>query len=277
MNYFALAALELTLLGLLAGIAGTLIVLRGRSFFSVALSHATFPGGVVFAIAGWNVLVGQALFAGVLVLLMTLLGRVRGQGGQVASGIVLSLGFALGALLSSTNPGLGVPVDALLVGSPLGVSASDIAATAGVLLAALVLVALFGRRILFHTFDPAGFTAAGFKAGPVEVVVTGVIAASVVVAMPAVGAILGVAILIAPAAAARLVAPSIGWIAPIAAVLGVASGLGGLVISREWNIAAGGAIGLSATFVYVLALLAARLMELRPKLAARTVGMSAQH
>lgn len=277
MNYFALAALELTLLGLLAGIAGTLIVLRGRSFFSVALSHATFPGGVVFAIAGWNVLVGQALFAGVLVLLMTLLGRVRGQGGQVASGIVLSLGFALGALLSSTNPGLGVPVDALLVGSPLGVSASDIAATAGVLLAALVLVALFGRRILFHTFDPAGFTAAGFKAGPVEVVVTGVIAASVVVAMPAVGAILGVAILIAPAAAARLVAPSIGWIAPLAAVLGVASGLGGLVISREWNIAAGGAIGLSATFVYVLALLAARLMEFRPKLAARTVGMSAQH
>ena len=49
MNYFALAALEITLLGLLSGVVGTLIVLRRRSFFAVALSHATFPGGVVFA------------------------------------------------------------------------------------------------------------------------------------------------------------------------------------------------------------------------------------
>ena len=77
MNYLALAALELVLLGLLSGIAGTLIVLRRRSFFAVALSHATFPGGVVFAVLGYNLLLGQALFALVLVLLMTLLSRTR--------------------------------------------------------------------------------------------------------------------------------------------------------------------------------------------------------
>ncbi|KAM9862209.1 metal ABC transporter permease [Leucobacter sp. BZR 635] len=254
MSYLGLAALELVLLGLLAGVAGTLIVFRGRSFFAVALSHATFPGGVIFALAGWNLLIGQALFAALLVLLMGLLSRIPGQGGQVSSGIVLSLGFALGALLSSANPGLGVPVDALLVGSPLGVSGSDVAATAAVLVLSLGAVALFGRRILFHTFDPAGFTAAGFRSGPVELVVVAVIAASVVVAMPAVGAILGVAILIAPAAAARLLAPTIAWVPPIAALLGVGSGLAGLWASRAFDIAAGGAIGLAATAVYVVAL-----------------------
>lgn len=254
MSYLTLAAIELVLLGLLAGVAGTLIVFRGRSFFAVALSHATFPGGVIFALAGWNLLIGQALFAALLVLLMGLLARVPRQGGQVSSGIVLALGFALGALLSSANPGLGVPVDALLVGSPLGVSVSDVAATAAVLVLSLGAVLLFGRRILFHTFDPAGFTAAGFRSGPVELVVVGVIAASVVVAMPAVGAILGVAILIAPAAAARLLAPTIAWVPPLAALLGVLSGLLGLWASREWNIAAGGSIGLAATAVYVLAL-----------------------
>lgn len=254
MSYLELAALELVLLGLLAGVAGSLIVFRGRSFFAVALSHATFPGGVIFALAGWNLLIGQAVFAALLVLLMGVLARVKGQGGQVSSGIVLAFGFALGALLSSANPGLGVPVDALLVGSPLGVSVSDVAATAGVLLASLVALAVFGRRILFHTFDPAGFTAAGFRAGPVELVVVGIIAASVVVAMPAVGAILGVAILIAPAAAARLLAPTIAWVPPIAAALGVASGLAGLWASRSLDIAAGGAIGLAATACYVLAL-----------------------
>ena len=254
MSYFTLAAIELSLLGLLAGIAGTLIVLRRRSFFAVALSHATFPGGVVFALAGWNLLIGQALFAAVLVAIMGLLAKVPGQGSQVSSGVVLAFGFALGTLLTGLNPGLGVPVEALLVGSPLGVAPSDVIATGTVLVLSLVVVWLFRRRILFQTFDPAGYTAAGFSNASVELVVTSVIAASVVVAMPAVGAILGVAILIAPAAAARIIAPTITWVAPIAAGLGVATGLVGLWVSRAFDLAAGGAVGLVATAVYVAAL-----------------------
>lgn len=254
MSYFTLSAIELSLLGLLAGIAGTLIVLRRRSFFAVALSHATFPGGVVFALAGWNLLIGQALFAAVLVAIMGLLAKVPGQGSQVSSGVVLAFGFALGTLLTGLNPGLGVPVEALLVGSPLGVAPSDVIATGTVLVLSLMVVWLFRRRILFQTFDPAGYTAAGFSTASVELVVTSVIAASVVVAMPAVGAILGVAILIAPAAAARIIAPTITWVAPIAAGLGVATGLVGLWVSRAFDLAAGGAVGLAATAVYVAAL-----------------------
>ncbi|MBK0421938.1 metal ABC transporter permease [Leucobacter sp. CSA2] len=254
MSYFALAALELALLGLLSGAAGTLIVLRRRSFFAVALSHATFPGGVVFAIAGWNLLIGQALFAGLLVVLMTLLSRLPGQGRQVASGVVLSFGFALGTLLASLNPGLGIPVEALLVGSPLGVAPSDVATTAIVLVAVVAVLAPSARRILFHTFDPVGFAAAGFRTWPVELIVTGVIAASVVVAMPAVGVILGVAVLIAPAAAARVLAPSVVWIPPIAALIGVGGGLAGLWASREFSIAAGGSVGLAVTACFLLAL-----------------------
>lgn len=255
MSYFALAALEITLLGLLSGIAGTLIVVRRRSFFAVALSHATFPGGVIFAVLGYNLLLGQALFALLLVLVMTALSRVPGQGRQVASGVVLALGFALGTLLTSLNPGLGVPVEALLVGSPLSVSAADIAATGVVLALSLFIAALFARRILFHTFDPAGYAAAGFRAWPVEFAVVGLIAAGVVVAMPAVGAILGVAILIAPAAAARLLAPRIEWVPPLAALLGIGSGLAGLWASRQFDLAAGGAIGLATTLVFMAALL----------------------
>lgn len=266
MNYFALAALELTLLGLLAGLVGTLIVLRRRSFFAVALSHATFPGGVVFAVLGYNLLLGQALFAAVLVLIMTVLARVPGQGRQVASGVVLSFGFALGTLLASLNPGLGVPVEALLVGSPLSVTVTDVTATAAVLIVVAGVLLLARRRILFHTFDPLGYAALGLRAWPVELLVSAVIVAGVVVAMPAVGAILGVAILIAPAAAARLIAPSIGWIPPLAAVLGVLSGLTGLWASRAFDIAAGGAVGLVTTAVYLLALAArVTVIRLRPR------------
>lgn len=258
MNYFALAALEITLLGLLSGIVGTLIVLRRRSFFAVALSHATFPGGVAFALLGYNLLLGQALFALLLVLIMTALSRVPGQGRQVASGVVLAFGFALGTLLASLNQGLGVPVEALLVGSPLSVNVSDVVATACALVVSLGVTMLFWRRMLFHTFDEQAYAAAGFRAWPVEAAVTGIIALGVVVAMPAVGAILGVALLIGPAAAAQLLAPRIEWIPALAAVLGALSGLAGLWASRQFDLAAGGAVGLSTTLVFIIALLAQR-------------------
>lgn len=269
MSYLALAALELALLGLLSGLAGTLIVLRRRSFFAVALSHATFPGGVVFAIAGWNLLLGQALFALLLVLMMTLLGRVPGQGRQVTSGVVLSFGFALGTLLASLNPGLGVPVEALLVGSPLGVTAGDVAATAGVLLATLGVLALTWRRILFHTFDPVGYAASGFRAWPVELVVTAVIAAAVVVSMPAVGAILGVAVLIGPAATARVLVSRLEWIPPLSAGIGIAGGLAGLWVSREFGVAAGGSVGLVITGMFLLAVAVRACLQRTRRLSAR--------
>jgi len=260
-NYFAMAALELSLLGLLSGIAGTLIVLRRRSFFAVALSHATFPGGVIFALIGYNVLVGQALFAILLVILMTLLARIPRQGRQVASGVVLAFGFALGALLSNLNTGLGVPVDALLVGSPLSVTTSDITATAVVLVAALIAAVFSARRILLHTFDAVGYAATGLRVWPVELIVTGVIAASVVVAMPAVGAILGVAVLIGPAAAAQLLAPRVQWIPPIAAAVGVGGGLLGLWASRAFDLAAGGTVGLTMSALVLIALISRRIAQ----------------
>lgn len=265
MSYFGLAALEVTLLGLLGGIVGPLIVLRRRSFFAVALSHATFPGGVIFAVLGYNLLIGQAVFAVLLVLIMAALSRVPRQGRQVASGVVLALGFALGALLTSLNPGLGVPVEALLVGSPLSVTSTDVLVTCCVLVCSLLVLALFRRRVLFHSFDPAGFAAAGYRSWPVELVVVAVIAGAVVVAMPAVGAILGVAILIAPAAAAHLVVTRITLLPPVAAVLGMGSGLLGLWASRQLDLAAGGAVGLATTLVYVLAALWRWIVHRTPK------------
>lgn len=263
MNYLALAALELVLLGLLSGIAGTLIVLRRRSFFAVALSHATFPGGVVFAVLGYNLLLGQALFALVLVLLMTLLSRLPGQGRQVTSGIVLSFGFALGTLLASLNP--GVPVEALLVGSPLSVTPGDLAATAAVLVLGGGLLLVSWRRIIFHTFDPSGFAAAGFRSWPVELVTTCVIAAAVVVSMPAVGAILGVAVLVAPAATARVLVNRVELIPVVSAAVGIAGGLVGLWASREFGVAAGGAVGLALTGLFGVAYVARSLLERRPR------------
>lgn len=256
MSFIGLATLEVVILGLLSGVVGTLAVLRKRAFYTVALSHATFPGGVIAALAGFSVLLGSALFAVVLVLIMAGLSRVRRQGQQVASGVVLTFGFALGALLQSMNRSLSVPVDALLIGSLLGVEPSDVIAAAAVLVIAIIVLALSGRSLLFSTFDAAGFRAAGFKLWVVDLIALAIIAAAVVVTMPAVGAILGVALIIGPAVTARLFVRNVYWMVPVAALLGIVSGLLGLAASSAFSIAAGGAVGLAVAAVFAVALLA---------------------
>lgn len=254
MSFIALAAIELTVLGLLSGVVGTLAVLRKRAFFTVAMSHATFPGGVIAAIAGFSVLAGSALFAVVLVLIMSALSRIKHHGQQVASGVVLTFGFALGALLQSMNRSLNIPVDALLIGSLLSVGPADIAAATVVLLLAIVVFALTGRTLLYSTFDVDGFQASGFKPWLTDLIALSIIAATVVVTIPAVGAILSVALIIGPAVIARVLVRNVFWMVPVAAVVGVTAGMLGLAVSGMFSIAAGGAIGLAVAALFILAL-----------------------
>ena len=99
LDFFALAMLEVVLAGALAGIVGVLVVLRERAFFTMSLTHATFPGAVAAAMLGGSVPIGAAVAAVALIAVAVGIGRNRSQGPAVASGVMLTAGFALGALL----------------------------------------------------------------------------------------------------------------------------------------------------------------------------------
>jgi len=277
MTLVTLAMLEILVLGLLSGIVGTLAVWRKRAFYTVALSHATFPGGVLAAMAGVSVLIGSALFAVLLVAIMAGLGRIKQQGQQVAAGIVLTFGFALGALLQSMNRDLSIPVDALLIGSLLSVSVTDVLAATGVLIAAGVLFVFSGRELLFSTFDPDGFRSSGFKPWLTDLSVLAIIAATVVVTMPAVGAILGVAMIIGPAVTARMLVRNVFWMIPVAALVGVLAGAMGLLASALFSVAAGGAVGLSVAVLFFCALLIRAIPRIRDRNKATHGSDQAQH
>jgi zinc/manganese transport system permease protein len=253
MGYFERALLAALLIGSLSGLVGSLVVLRRRTFFTQALTHATFPGGVAAALLGVNVLLGAGVAAVLLVGAMTLLGRVRGQGGSVASGLVLTAGFALGAMLQGLNPSLPIHVDTFLVGSILTVTTGDLALAAGVLVLAVAILALAGKEIVFSTFDRTGFRAAGYREWPIELLTLGLITATVVVAMPAVGSILAIALIAAPAAAARLVVRTSTQLFVLAPLVGAVAAVGGLLLSRALAVSAGATIALTAAGIFVLA------------------------
>ena len=254
MGYFEKALLAAVVIGALSGLVGTLVLLRRRTFFAQALTHATFPGAVAAALLGVSIPLGAFVASAVIVAVMTQLGRVRRQGSQVASGIMLTAGFALGVLLQALNPSLPVHVESYLVGSILTVTDGDVLLAAGVLVVALLATVLVGKEILFSTFDRTGFRAAGYREWPIELLTLVLITATVVSAMPAVGAILAIALLAAPAAAARLLVSTVTGIVLLAPVIGAGSGVIGVLLSRALNVAAGPAIALTAAACYLLAL-----------------------
>lgn len=252
-DLFLRALTAAVLVGVLCGLAGTLVVLRRRAFFTVALTHATFPGGVIAAILGLNISLGAGAFGLLLVGLMLVLSRIRRQGQHAAAGIVLSFGYALGSALLAFHPHLPARVDSFLTGSILTVSDEHLLVLAAVLAAAVLLFLLGGKELLFSSFDRRGFQAAGYREGVADFLVLALISVTVAATMPAIGSILAIAMIAAPAAAARLFARSFGGMIAVSCALGVAAAVTGLVLSRTLGLAAGGAIALVATGIFGVA------------------------
>ena len=253
------AAAEAILVGALAGLIGVQVVLRRLSFFTMALTHATFPGVVAAAIIGVNIYLGGALAGAVVAVGVAALSRSRGQNGAAATGVLLAGGFALGVGLVATQNGFSRDLSSFLVGSILTVSAQDLATTAGVLVVVAAVLGACARPLLFAGFDPTGARAAGLRTGALDLLLLLSIELVIVTIVPAVGTILALALIVAPAAAARLWSDRLPAITALAMAFGMLSGILGLYVSSRWNLAAGASITLIATAILVVSLAASRL------------------
>ena len=247
------ALLEAVLAGALCGAVGVHVVLRRLSFFTMALTHATFPGLVLAALAGVSLFFGTAAFGVVVVLLVVALSRRRGLDSSTATGVVLAGGFALGVVLISSQQGFTRDLTAFLVGSILTVEPSDLAVTAGATVAVIGLLVLLHKELVLAAFDPEALAAMGYRVVLLDVALLIAIEITVVTSIPAMGTILAVALIVAPASAARLWTDHVGTAMVLAAALGAASGLAGLWISHRFDVAAGAAIALVAAGLFGLA------------------------
>lgn len=259
MSYFDRALVVVILIGALSGLVGVLVVLRRRVLFTQALTHATFPGAVLATVMGASVQLGAVLACLVLVVVLAALGRLQGQGSQAASGVLLTAGFAAGVVLQALNPSIPVQVDSFLFGSILGSSWVDAGVAAGGLALVILALLLWGKQVLFFLFDQDGARAAGFSAFWIDALLLLLATVAVVASIPAAGAILAIALIAAPAAAARYLTDrffAMMWIAP---VVGASSGVIGLLCSRAFGVSAGASVALAAAAFFLLAWASAKL------------------
>jgi zinc/manganese transport system permease protein len=222
---------------LACGLVGYFVVLRAQVFAGDALSHVAFTGALAAAAAGIDARFG--LFAATLVIALLIGGLgERANADDVTIGVVfawvLGLGVFFLALFSAgSGGGNGLLGARALFGSIFGLSAADARLAAVVAVAVIATILAIARPLLFASVDP---TVASARAVPVRALglaflaLLGVTAAE---ATQAVGALLLLGLLTAPAGAAHLLSPSPYRALALSGALAVAAMWLGLTISYE--------------------------------------------
>lgn len=248
------ALIEIVVVGVLCGLVGCFVVLRGLAFIGDALSHAVFPGVVISYIAGQSILIGAFVFGGLTALGVGVVSRSRRVSEDSAIGVLFAAFFALGIVIISRQAGFKRDLGSLLFGSVLGVSKHDVIVT--LVIGAVVLVVLFAllKEFTLVAFDATMARSLGYPVFALDLVLLLLVASTIVVSLQTVGNILILAIIVTPPATARLLTDRLDRMMALSVAIAVASGVLGLYISYHASMAAGGTIVLTVTAIFLAAL-----------------------
>ncbi len=206
--FFRDAFLAGTAIATASGLVGYFVVLRAQVFTGDALSHVAFTGALAALAAGVSLLLGLYVACIVVAIGMAALG-LRGRADDTVVGIVFAWVLGLGALFltvyttssGGTDAASGVNV---LFGSIFGLSTVQAGIDAAITLGVSAVLLLVARPLLFASIDESVADARGVPVGLVGYVFLALVGATAAAAAQAVGALLLIGLLAAPAGAARL-------------------------------------------------------------------------
>ncbi|XOQ37850.1 MAG: Membrane protein [Lactococcus sp.] len=248
-NFLQAALITSILVGVMSGVIGSFIILRGLSLMGDAISHAVLPGVAVAYMLGINLLLGASIFG---ILAAMLIGYVASHSklkNDTAIGIVFSAFYALGFVLislaeSSSN------LHHILFGNVLAVSDRDLITTTCVLIAVILFIVIFYKELLITSFDETFARTYGVRTQMVHYALMLMLTLVTVSSLQTVGIILVVAMLITPAATAFLWTNKLHWMLVDSAIFGALASLIGLFLSYTLNWSSGPAIVLVAAFIF---------------------------
>lgn len=223
------ALIACALLGVLSGVMTSLIVLRQMSFSVHATSELALMGAAAALLFGLNI--GWGAIAGAIGAAIVL--AVLGFKGQQDSaiGVVMSFGLGLSVLFIHLYPGNSTAAMSLLTGQIVGVSSASVWLLALTTVIVVGAVVLFWRPILFASADPIMAQAAGIPVRAIAVLFAVLVGLAAAQSVQIVGALLVMALLITPGAAAVQITSSplksVMWSVIFAEIAAV----GGLVLS----------------------------------------------
>ena len=234
-------------------VVGCHVVLCGMSFIGDAVAHSVFPGlAIAFVCSGSLVLGGTLAGVGTAVL-VALLSQNRRLKEDSIIGVLFVGAFGLGLVIISWAPGYAGSLQDFLFGSLTGIPASEVPF---VLIASAVIVgvfAFFHKEVVAVSLDRESARVAGLPVMALDLLVYISGAGAVVISVQIIGNILVLALLITPAASARLLTNSLGAMIRTALVIGVLSSLCGIYLSWSLDLPAGASIVCVVTLVFIAA------------------------
>ncbi|HEY0189157.1 MAG TPA: anchored repeat-type ABC transporter permease subunit [Cellulomonas sp.] len=261
---------------IVCGVVGSYVVLRGMAFIGDAVAHAVFPGlAVAFVVSGDLVLGGSV--AGVLTaVLVAVFSQNRRLKEDSIIGVLFVAAFALGVVIISQSPGYSGSLQSFLFGSITGISDSDLSVVGVTGAVVLLVVLLLHKELVTVSLDRESARAMGLRVLWLDLVLYVLVTLAVVISVQTIGNILVLALLVTPAATARLLTDRLGVMMLLAPVIGGLGALVGLYISWSWDVPTGGTVVLVLTAVFFGAWLLsprqgllARVLTRRRPLAAR--------
>lgn len=250
---FAVAAIS----AVVCVVVGSFVVLRGMAFIGDAVAHAVFPGVAIGFVLHINMTLSGAAAGVATALAIVLISQTRRLKEDTVIGVFWAASFGLGIVIVSTQAAYTGDLASFLFGQILALDDGDVATvalTGAVLVAA---IALLRRQLIAVSLDREAARAAGLPVLALDIALYVMVTVAIVISLQAVGNVLVLALLITPAATARMLTDRLGAMTLLGAAIAATGAIAGLYLSFHYNLAAGGLIVLVLTAVFLAAWLVA--------------------
>lgn len=217
-------------LGLVGGLIGVLVMQRDMAFAVHGISELSFAGAAAALLIGVDVvtgsIVGSVLAAGIIGWLGA---RARDRNSII--GVLMPFGLGLGILFLSLYDGRSANRFSLLTGQIVSVQSDQLGWLIVISAVALTGLLVIWRPLRFDSLDPQSAAARGVPTTAVSLAFMLLLGLIVAVAVHIIGALLVMALLVTPAAAAMRVATGPVSVPVLAAVFGFVSAVGGILLA----------------------------------------------
>ncbi|MBR0646285.1 metal ABC transporter permease [Plastoroseomonas hellenica] len=244
------------LVGGVCGLLSCFVALKGWSLLGDALSHAVVPGVAVAWMLGLPFALGafaSGLAAAWLMVFIRRNSRIRED---AVIGVVFTAFFGLGLVLLSLFPS-NIRLQTIVFGNVLGIAQGDILQMLIIAGGVLAVMALRGHDLMLWAFDAAHARAIGLNTALLQALLLGCVAAVAVAAMVTVGAVLVIAMLVAPGATAYLLTDRFRRMLAGASAMGAGTAFAGAYLSYFLDGSTGGVIVSLQALIFVAVLILA--------------------
>lgn len=246
------ALLMAVMASIICGVVGTYVVLRGMSFIGDAVAHSVFPGLAIAFVLQGSLVLGGAVAGVCTAILVAIFSQNRRLKEDSIIGVFFVAAFAAGIVIISRAPGYAGSLTDFLFGSITGIPTRDVytVAITGALIITLLVV--LHKELVAVSLDRDFARAMGLPVFWLDIVLYVLVTLAIVVSVQTIGNILVLALLITPAAAARLLTDRLVTMMILAPVIGALGAFAGLYLSWGFDLPVGGTIVLVLTAVFLL-------------------------